>query len=65
MKVGSATRQKVATADAAVLEAAVKSDQAAIDNARLAIEYAAIRAPVPGRTGAINAKRVIDKRTKS
>ncbi|CAA7626533.1 efflux RND transporter periplasmic adaptor subunit [Magnetospirillum sp. UT-4] len=58
LKVGSATQQKLeqATADAAVLEAAVKADQAAIDNARLAIEYAAIRAPVPGRTGAINAK---------
>lgn len=59
LKSGSATRQKVeqATADVAVLEAAVKADQAAIDTARLNIEYAAIRAPVSGRTGTINAKQ--------
>lgn len=55
---GSATRQKVeqAQADFIQAEAAMKSDQAAIDNARLTIEYATIKAPVPGRTGAINAK---------
>lgn len=59
LKVGSATRQKVeqATADVAVLEAAVKSGQAAIDTARLNIEYTAIKAPVSGRTGTINAKQ--------
>jgi multidrug efflux system membrane fusion protein len=59
LKVGSATRQKVelAIADVAVLEAAVKSAQAAIDTARLSIEYAAIKAPVSGRTGTINAKQ--------
>lgn len=58
LKVGSSTRQKLeqATADVAVLEAAVKADLAAIDTARLSVEYAAIRAPVSGRTGAINAK---------
>lgn len=59
LKVGSATRQKVeqATTDVAVLEAAVKADQAAIDTARLSIDYAAIKAPVSGRTGTINAKQ--------
>jgi multidrug efflux system membrane fusion protein len=55
---GSATRQKVeqATADVAVLEAAIKADLAAIDNARLNIDYSAIKALVPGRTGVVNAK---------
>lgn len=58
LETGSATRQKVeqATADVAVLEAAIKSDQAAIDNARLTIDYSAIKALVPGRTGVVNAK---------
>lgn len=58
LKTGSSTRQKVEqlTADVAVLEAAVKADQAAIDTARLSMEYAAIKAPVSGRTGIINAK---------
>ena len=55
---GSATRQKFeqATADVAVLEASIKADQAAIDNARLSIDYSAIKALVPGRTGVVNAK---------
>jgi multidrug efflux system membrane fusion protein len=58
LETGSATRQKVEqlTADVAVLEAAIKSDQAAIDNARLTIEYSQIKALVPGRTGVVNAK---------
>ena len=58
LKTGSATRQKVeqAQADFAQADAAIRSDLAAIDNARLTIEYATIKAPVPGRTGTINAK---------
>lgn len=58
LKAGTATRQKAeqAKADAAQLEAALKADQAAIDTARLNIDYAAIKAPVSGRTGTINAK---------
>lgn len=57
-RAGNATRQRMeqAISDAAQLDALVKADQAAIDNARLTIEYANIRAPVSGRTGAINAK---------
>ncbi|MBC7905919.1 MAG: efflux RND transporter periplasmic adaptor subunit [Rhodospirillaceae bacterium] len=55
---GSATRQKVEqlTSDVGVYQAAIKADNAAIDNAKLALDYAFIKAPVTGRTGAINAK---------
>lgn len=55
---GSATRQKVEqlTSDVGVYQAAIKADQANIDNARLALDYAFIKAPVAGRTGTINGK---------
>lgn len=58
LKAGTATKQKVeqALADAAQAQAAVKADLAAIDNAKLTIGYATIKALVPGRTGVINAK---------
>lgn len=58
LKAGTATKQKVeqAQADAAQAQAAVKADQAAIDNAKLTMGYATIKALVPGRTGVINAK---------
>ena len=35
------------------LEATVKSDSASVDNARLNLEYTAIRAPISGRTGSL------------
>lgn len=56
---GSATRQKVEqlTSDVGVAEAAIKADLATIDNAKLALDYAFIKAPVSGRTGTINAKQ--------
>lgn len=55
---GSATKQKVEqlTSDVGVYEAAIKADLANIDNARLALDYAFIKAPVAGRTGTINGK---------
>lgn len=58
LKVGSATRQKVEQLQAETIQAesAVRADQAAIDNARLTMGYAIIKALVPGRTGTINAK---------
>ena len=58
LKAGSATKQTVeqSQAEAALAEAAVKADLAAIDNARLTIGYSTIKALVPGRTGVINAK---------
>lgn len=39
--------------NAEVLAAAVKSDSAAVDNARLNLEYTVIRAPISGRTGSL------------
>ncbi len=44
------------TANAASLRAAVDSDQAAIESARLDLDYCTITAPVTGRTGALGVK---------
>lgn len=60
LKLGSyATQQSVETQRALVrqLEASVKSDQAAIDNATVELGYATVRAPIFGRTGV----RLIDE----
>jgi len=43
-------------ADADAQQAAVQSDKAAIENARLNLQYCEIRSPVDGRTGAIMVK---------
>jgi len=43
-------------ADAAAMRAAVEADHAAIDSARLDLEYCTIAAPVTGRTGVLNVK---------
>ena len=42
-----------ARATAAALEATMRSDQGAIDQARLSLQYATIRAPITGRAGAL------------
>jgi multidrug efflux system membrane fusion protein len=56
---GYQTRQSFdqQTALVAQLGAAIKGDQAAIDNAKLNLDYANIRSPIDGRTGA----RLVDK----
>jgi membrane fusion protein, multidrug efflux system len=56
---GYQTRQSFdqQTALVAQLQAAIKGDQATIDNARLNLDYADIRSPIDGRTGA----RLVDK----
>jgi multidrug efflux system membrane fusion protein len=56
---GYQTRQAYDTQKALVaqLQAAIKGDQAQIDNARLNLGYADIRAPIAGRTGA----RLVDQ----
>jgi membrane fusion protein, multidrug efflux system len=56
---GYQTRQSFDQQTALVgqLQAAIKGDQAAIDNARLNLDYADIRSPIDGRTGA----RLVDK----
>jgi len=41
------------TATAQALEATVRADEAAVDSARLKLEYCTIRAPISGRTGSL------------
>ncbi|HEV2425802.1 MAG TPA: efflux RND transporter periplasmic adaptor subunit [Terriglobia bacterium] len=41
---------------AAALEATVKADQAAIENAKIELGYCVIRSPISGRTGALSIK---------
>lgn len=50
---GIATREQVdqITAQAAALDATVNADRAAVDSARVQLEYASIDAPISGRTG--------------
>ena len=40
--------------NAASLEASVQADQAAVENAQVALEYCTIRSPIAGRTGQLN-----------
>jgi membrane fusion protein, multidrug efflux system len=55
--VASAQKLEDVQTAVAVLEAAIRADQAAIENARVTLNYTTIRAPITGRTGAINLKR--------
>jgi multidrug efflux system membrane fusion protein len=52
---GIATREQVDTSafNATALQATVGADRAAVDNARVQLQYATIPAPVTGRTGAL------------
>ena len=52
---GIATREQVqtSTTNAAALEATVAADRAAVENATVQLQYATIRAPISGRTGAL------------
>jgi multidrug efflux system membrane fusion protein len=53
LKRGIATKEQVdqIVANAAALDATVESDRAAIDNAKVQLQYATIRAPISGKTG--------------
>lgn len=53
LKRGIATREQVdqITANAAALEATVSADRAALDNAKVQLQYATITSPLSGRTG--------------
>ena len=42
------------TANANALEATLEADRAAVENARLNLQYTRIKAPITGRTGALN-----------
>jgi multidrug efflux system membrane fusion protein len=52
---GIATREQVdqMTTNAAALDATVGADEAALDNAKVQLQYATIAAPLSGRTGAL------------
>jgi multidrug efflux system membrane fusion protein len=52
---GIATREQVDTskANVAALEGTLGADEAAVENARVQLEYATIKAPIAGRTGAL------------
>ena len=52
---GIATKEQVdtTTTAAAALEATLGADRAAVDNARVQLQYATIAAPISGRTGAL------------
>jgi multidrug efflux system membrane fusion protein len=56
---GAAPAQKLEDAQAAdkVLEANIRADEAALENARVNLSYTMIRAPITGRTGSVNLKR--------
>lgn len=56
---GVASAQKLEEAQTAVkiFDAAIQAGQAAIENARVNLNYTNIRAPITGRTGSINLKR--------
>jgi multidrug efflux system membrane fusion protein len=56
---GAAPQQKLEDAQMAerVYEAAMRADEAAIENAKVNLSYTLIRSPINGRTGAINLKR--------
>jgi multidrug efflux system membrane fusion protein len=53
MRRGIATREQVdqMTSNAAALEATLGADQAALENAKVQLDYATITAPISGRTG--------------
>jgi multidrug efflux system membrane fusion protein len=54
-KRGIATREQVDTsrADMSALNATVSADKAAVENASVQLDYATIKAPISGRTGAL------------
>jgi membrane fusion protein, multidrug efflux system len=51
--VGSEQETERAKADAAALAASVAADEAALQNARLNLEYTTLRSPITGRTGSV------------
>ena len=56
---GIATREQIdqTTTNAAAIEATVGADRAAIENAKVQLQYATILAPLTGRTGALMVQR--------
>jgi multidrug efflux system membrane fusion protein len=56
---GAATQQKLEDSQMAerVYDAAMRADEATIENARVNLSYTMIRSPITGRTGVVNLKR--------
>ena len=56
---GIASAQKLEDVQTAVqvLEASIRADEAAIENARVNLNYTTIRAPITGQTGSVNLKQ--------
>jgi membrane fusion protein, multidrug efflux system len=56
---GYVTEEKydLIVSDAAVLEASVKADEAAVENARLKLAYCTIRSPINGMTGGLRVNK--------
>ncbi|HLQ89266.1 MAG TPA: efflux RND transporter periplasmic adaptor subunit [Xanthobacteraceae bacterium] len=55
--VASAQRLEEVQSQVKVFEAAIRADEAAIENARINLSYTQIRSPIAGKTGVINLKR--------
>src|SRR5262245_54416745 len=55
--VASAQRLEEVQAQVKIFEAAIRADEATIENARINLSYTTIRAPIPGKTGVVNLKR--------
>jgi multidrug efflux system membrane fusion protein len=55
--VASATKLEDAQMAEKVLQAAIRANEAAAENARVNLSYTTIRSPITGRTGSVNLKR--------
>jgi multidrug efflux system membrane fusion protein len=55
--IASAQKFEDVETSVAVLEATVRASEAAVENARVSLNYATIRAPIAGRTGSVALKR--------
>ena len=55
--IASAQKFEDVETSVAVLEATVRASEAAVENARVNLNYATIRAPITGRTGSVTLKR--------
>ena len=55
--IASAQKFEDVETSVAVMEATVRASEAAVDNARVNLNYATIRAPIAGRTGSVSLKR--------
>jgi membrane fusion protein, multidrug efflux system len=55
--VASAQRLEEVQSQVKIFDAAIRADEAAIENARINLSYTLIRSPIAGKTGTVNLKR--------